>query len=149
METLTHAPVLARFGYAVSDPTRARILVALADTPAYPSDLADSLGVSRQSISNHLACLRGCGLVVAVPNGRRSRYELVDAWLGHAIGDLDQQELAQQLLAQAREQGIELVGPGGLSNRLTKNVLETALEAEMDANDGIPSVAAAYRVATC
>ena len=88
METLTHAPVLARFGYAVSDPTRARILLALADAPAYPSDLAESLGVSRQSMSNHLACLRGCGLVVAVPDGRRTRYELADARLGHAIRDL-------------------------------------------------------------
>ena len=56
--------------------------------PEYPSDLADSLGVSRQSISNHLTCLRGCGLVVAVPDGRRSRYELADARLGHAIRDL-------------------------------------------------------------
>lgn len=46
--------------------------------------------------------------------------------------DVDQHELAQQLLAQAREQGIELVGPDGLLNRLTKNVLETALEAEME-----------------
>src|SRR6266704_124624 len=88
METLTHAPVLARFGYAVSDPTRARILLALAEAPAYPSDLADSLGVSRQSMSNHLACLRGCGLVVAVPDGRRVRYELADARLAHALTDL-------------------------------------------------------------
>jgi DNA-binding transcriptional ArsR family regulator len=88
METLTHAPVLARFGYAVSDPTRARILLALADAPAYPADLAVALAVSRQSISNHLTCLRGCGLVVAVPEGRRTRYELADARLGHAVQDL-------------------------------------------------------------
>jgi DNA-binding transcriptional ArsR family regulator len=88
METLTNAPVLARFGYAVSDPTRARILLALAGEAAYPSELADSLGVSRQSMSNHLTCLRGCGLVVAVPDGRRTRYELADARLGHAITDL-------------------------------------------------------------
>ncbi|QCO99569.1 winged helix-turn-helix transcriptional regulator [Arthrobacter sp. 24S4-2] len=88
METLTQAPVLARFGYAVSDPTRARILLALSEAPSYPSDLADSLQVSRQSMSNHLTCLRGCGLVVAVPDGRRSRYELADARLGHAIKDL-------------------------------------------------------------
>jgi Transposase, Mutator family len=49
---------------------------------------------------------------------------------------MDQQELAQQLLAQAREQGIDLVGPDGLLNRLTKNVLETALDAEMDEHLG-------------
>ena len=56
--------------------------------PAYPADLADALGVSRQAMSNHLACLRGCGLVVAVPQGRRTRYELADARLGHALRDL-------------------------------------------------------------
>ena len=50
--------------------------------------------------------------------------------------EVDQQELAQQLLAQAREQGIDLVGPDGLLNLLTKNVLETALEAEMDEHLG-------------
>src|SRR5690349_23912532 len=88
METLTHAPVLARFGYAVSDSTRAQVLLALADAPSYPSDLADSIGVSRQSMSNHLTCLRGCGLVVAVPDGRRTRYELADERLAHALGDL-------------------------------------------------------------
>jgi DNA-binding transcriptional ArsR family regulator len=88
METLVHAPVLARFGYAVSDPTRAQVLLALAEAPSYPSDLADNIGVSRQSMSNHLTCLRGCGLVVAVPDGRRSRYELADERLGHALKDL-------------------------------------------------------------
>lgn len=88
MRIVTDAPVLARFGYAVSDPTRARVLLALADAPSYPSDLADSIGVTRQKMSNHLTCLRGCGLVVAVPDGRRSRYELADTRLGSAIRDL-------------------------------------------------------------
>ena len=45
--------------------------------------------------------------------------------------ELDQRQLAEQLLAQAKEQGIELVGPNGLLNQLTKNVLETALDAEI------------------
>ena len=39
--------------------------------------------------------------------------------------------MAEQLVAQAREKGIELVGPNGLLSQLTKRVLETALEAEM------------------
>jgi len=38
---------------------------------------------------------------------------------------------AEQLVAQAREQGIALTGPGGLLSGLTKQVLETALEAEL------------------
>jgi putative transposase len=44
---------------------------------------------------------------------------------------VDQKELAEQLLEQAKEQNIELVGPDGLLGQLTKNVLETALDAEM------------------
>jgi putative transposase len=44
---------------------------------------------------------------------------------------VDQQQLAERLLAQAKAQGVELVGPDGLLNQLTKRVLETALEAEM------------------
>jgi DNA-binding transcriptional ArsR family regulator len=88
VETLTHSEVLARFGHALSDPVRARLLLALRDGPGYPAELADLLGTSRQNLSNHLACLRGCGLVVAVPEGRRSRYELADARLAHALGDL-------------------------------------------------------------
>lgn len=88
MQTATHSSVLAHCGYALSDPTRATILLALREGPAYPSDLADLIGVSRQSLSNHLACLRGCGLVVAAPEGRRVRYELADPRLGHALSNL-------------------------------------------------------------
>ena len=83
-----HAEVLARFGHALSDSTRTRLLLALREGPGYPSDLAELLGVTRQNLSNHLACLRGCGLVVTIPEGRRSRYELADPRLAHALGDL-------------------------------------------------------------
>ena len=44
---------------------------------------------------------------------------------------VDQQALAEQLLAEAKANNVELIGPGGLLNQLTKRVLETALEAEM------------------
>jgi DNA-binding transcriptional ArsR family regulator len=80
--------VLARFGRALADPIRCRLLLALRESPAHPSDLADTLGISRTRLSNHLACLRDCGLVVAVPVGRRTRYELADERLGHALDDL-------------------------------------------------------------
>lgn len=88
MEALVHTDALARFGYALSDATRTQILLILRKVPQHPSDLAESIGVSRQIVSNHLACLRGCGLVVAVPEGRRSRYELADVRIGHALDDL-------------------------------------------------------------
>ncbi|MFZ2750320.1 MAG: transposase, partial [Propioniciclava sp.] len=47
------------------------------------------------------------------------------------MGEDDKQALAQRLVDQAREAGIDLVGPGGLLTGLTKQVLETALEEEL------------------
>ena len=89
METVIAArDALTRFGYALSDSTRTQILLQLRGGGAYPSDLANIIGVSRQTLSNHLGCLRGCGLVVAVPEGRRTRYELADSRIGHALEDL-------------------------------------------------------------
>ena len=60
--------------------------------------------------------------------------------------EVDPQHLAEQLLAQAKAQGVDLVGPDGLLNRLTKNVLETALEAEM--SEHLPSSPALLRRAS-
>jgi ArsR family transcriptional regulator, cadmium/lead-responsive transcriptional repressor len=88
MATLVHNDALARFGYALSDTTRTRILLSLASGPGYPSELAEQIGVSRQLVSNHLACLRGCGLVTAIPEGRRTRYELADTRIGAVLDDL-------------------------------------------------------------
>ena len=59
--------------------------------------------------------------------------------------EIDQSELARRLLAQAKEQGIELVGPGGLLNQLTGSVLETALEEEMTEHLGYDKHDAAGR----
>ncbi|WP_323742151.1 metalloregulator ArsR/SmtB family transcription factor [Microbacterium sp. UFMG61] len=86
--SLPHTAAVARLGHALSDTSRAAILLALREAPAYPSDLADDLGVSRQLLSNHLACLRGCGLVVGVAEGRRTRYELADPHLAPALEEL-------------------------------------------------------------
>jgi DNA-binding transcriptional ArsR family regulator len=76
--------VLARVGEALADPTRRAVLARLAVGPGYPAELAEQIGVSRSGLSNHLACLRGCGFVTATYEGRRVRYALADP----AIGDL-------------------------------------------------------------
>ncbi|WP_407938978.1 ArsR/SmtB family transcription factor [Microlunatus phosphovorus] len=72
------AEALGRIGTALADPTRRRLLLALVTGPAFPSDLAADLALTRGNVSNHLACLRGCGLVSTTPVGRRVRYELAD-----------------------------------------------------------------------
>ncbi len=77
--------VLGRIGKALADPTRRRILVELLGRPGYPAELADSFGTTRANLSNHLACLRRCGLVTATAEGRRIRYQLADERLSQAL----------------------------------------------------------------
>ena len=51
------------------------------------------------------------------------------------LDDLDQQ-LVGQLVDRARSQGLQLTGEGGLLAQLTKTVIESAAEGEMDAHLG-------------
>lgn len=78
----------------MADPTRSRILLSLLESPGYPAQLAETLGLTRTNVSNHLACLRDCGIVVAEPEGRRTRYEIVDAHLARALNALVETTLA-------------------------------------------------------
>lgn len=116
MRILSPTEVLARFGKALADPTRAAILMELRTGPAFPSDLAGQIGVSRQILSNHLACLRDCGLVAAEPDGRRVRYELSDGRLRHALDDLLSTILAVDAVCTCTDPGCEqdaaAVAPG-------------------------------------
>jgi len=63
--------------------------------------------------------------------------------IGQAAGDGEpggreaaELELARQLAERAQAEGLQLTGPGGLLGRLTKVVLEGALEGELDAHLG-------------
>lgn len=80
--------VMNRLGRAMADSTRSRILLSLLGQPGYPGILAAELGLTRSNVSNHLACLRGCGIVVAVPEGRSTRYEIADPHLTRALSSL-------------------------------------------------------------
>ncbi|MBT1633961.1 MULTISPECIES: metalloregulator ArsR/SmtB family transcription factor [Curtobacterium] len=86
--------VMNRLGRAMADETRSRILLSLLDEPGYPARLADELTLTRTNVSNHLACLRGCGIVVATPEGRRTRYEIADPHITKALEALVEVVLA-------------------------------------------------------
>jgi DNA-binding transcriptional ArsR family regulator len=79
---------LERFGTALADPIRRQVLLALLDGPSYPNDLLKVIDTSQPNLSNHLGCLRGCGLVKTEREGRRVRYELASDRLVHALEDL-------------------------------------------------------------
>lgn len=86
--------VMNRLGRAMADPTRSRILLSLLERPGYPAELAGSLDLTRTNVSNHLACLRDCGIVVTEPEGRRTRYEIADPHLARALTALLETTLA-------------------------------------------------------
>lgn len=77
--------VMNRLGRAMADPTRSRILLSLLAGPGYPAQLARDLDLTRTNVSNHLTCLRGCGIVIAAAEGRRTRYEIADSHLAQAL----------------------------------------------------------------
>jgi len=62
---------------SLGDPARLAILRRLAGGgPARVVDLVGCLGLAQSTVSKHLACLRGCGLVTSTPAGRASLFEL-------------------------------------------------------------------------
>ena len=83
--------VMNRLGRAMADPTRSRILMTLLDGPGYPAEISQSLDLTR---SNVLSCLRDCGIVVAEPEGRKTRYEIADPHLAAALEALVNATLA-------------------------------------------------------
>jgi len=76
-----------------SDPSRLSILNALRDGPLTVSEIVEATGLSQSNASNHLGCLRDCGLVVAEQEGRYVTYHLSDDRVGELLA------LAESLLA--------------------------------------------------
>jgi len=83
---LDRAEVLATFFHGLSDPKRVRILELLAERPRTVTELIADLGIAQGRLSSHLACLRWCGYVMAIQEGRYSRYMLVDERVRQIVG---------------------------------------------------------------
>jgi len=70
--------VRARFFRGFGDPSRLKILESLRARPHSVGEIVAATGLSQPNVSNHLGCLRGCGLVRAERRGRRVVYRLSD-----------------------------------------------------------------------
>lgn len=97
----------------MADNTRSRILMRLLEGPGYPAELARDLQLTRTNVSNHLACLRDCGIVVAEPEGRQTRYEIADAHLTTALTALLNVTLAVDASAPCLDPNCGVEGCGG------------------------------------
>ncbi len=68
-----------------ADPSRLSILDALRAGPLTVSEIVVATGLSQSNASNHLGCLRDCGLVVAEQEGRYVTYHLADDRVGELL----------------------------------------------------------------
>ncbi len=90
------AGVLAETFRVLADPTRVRIISALAESPLCVHELATALDVTHSAVSHQLAMLREMGLVSFEKEGRHVIYRLDDEHI---------QDLFRQGLAHARHRG--------------------------------------------
>jgi len=74
----TNLNVKARLFRGFSDPTRLRILETLRNGELTVGAIVEQTGFSQSNVSNHLACLRDCGLVATEQRGKFVEYRLSD-----------------------------------------------------------------------
>lgn len=75
MSSVGAPPIADAFG-AISHPVRRTLVTALATGDKPVRELAAVVTVSRSAVSQHLAVLRGVGLVSEERHGRERRYHL-------------------------------------------------------------------------
>ena len=85
--------IQAKLFRGFSDPSRLSILDTLRNGALTVSEIVATTGLSQSNVSNHLGCLRDCGLVTAEQQGRFVYYELSDKRVGQLL------TLADELLA--------------------------------------------------
>lgn len=68
--------VAAKLFRGLGDRTRLALLLALLDGEQRVTDLVQRVGTSQANVSNHLGCLRECGLIAARPDGRQTFYRV-------------------------------------------------------------------------
>ncbi len=76
--TTSSIDLQAKLFRGFADPTRLSILEALLEQERTVSDLVQATGFTQPNVSNHLSCLRDCGLVTVRQQGRFSYYSLSD-----------------------------------------------------------------------
>lgn len=74
----TTSDLKAKLFRGLADPTRLTILETLRDSPRAVGEVVEMTGLGQSNVSNHLACLKDCGLVASEKRGRFVHYRLSD-----------------------------------------------------------------------
>jgi DNA-binding transcriptional ArsR family regulator len=94
---LSRSVLLAKFFRALGDPTRLRMLQAVAEEEKSVGELVQITRAPQGRVSTHLACLRWCGYVTARREGRKVFYRVTDPRVRELV------RLASDLVAENRE----------------------------------------------
>lgn len=78
----------------LADSSRLAILEALRDGAHTVGEIVEETGLNQPNVSNHLSCLRECGLVASTQQGRYVRYHLSDTRVAALLS------LADELIAE-------------------------------------------------
>ncbi len=93
----TGLAVKAKLFRGFGDVSRLAILDVLRQGPLTVGEIGQATGLTQSNLSNHLGCLRDCGLVVAERNGRYITYHLSDDRVAEIL------TLAESLLADVAQ----------------------------------------------
>jgi DNA-binding transcriptional ArsR family regulator len=91
--TTSSIDLQAKLFRGFADPSRLSILEALREGERTVGDLVKTTGLTQPNVSNHLSCLRDCGLVSLRQQGRFAYYSLSDERVSQLL------LLADELLA--------------------------------------------------
>lgn len=86
LSPITDVQLKAKLFRGFADPSRLAILDALRDGPLIVGEIVERTKLSQSNTSNHLACLKDCGLVRSEQRGRYVHYQLSDPRVAGIIG---------------------------------------------------------------
>jgi len=92
-EMLTKMRLKTKFFKGLADTTRLIVFESLREGEKTVSQLMEDTGYGQSTISNHLACLKECGLVTVRQEGRNNYYSIRDDKVVEIL------RLAEQVLA--------------------------------------------------
>ena len=73
-----------------ADPTRLSIMESLRNGGRTVGAIAEATGQSQSNVSNHLSCLKECGLVTSKRDGRSIYYSIASERVGCLLEDGDE-----------------------------------------------------------
>ncbi|MFZ5645725.1 MAG: ArsR/SmtB family transcription factor [Bacillota bacterium] len=97
-ELLTKLRLKSKIFKGFSDTSRLCIFEALKDGEKTVTELVAITGFGQSSVSNHLACLRECGLVLVRQEGKNNIYKLRDERVTQIL------QLVEELLSDVSEE---------------------------------------------